>query len=103
MEGRGPPSCQEERCAEPGSCATWICIRDMWNSRLAAIDCCSGGAQAIFSDLRRAFARAGWKFCERYFDVYMRRGSVRWELSIGGNPYEDQGAGWGMKFRGPHA
>ena len=76
----------------------WICISDMWNQVLGAIDCRSGGAQTVFADLVREFARAGWEFGERHFDsVYMRRGNVRWELSMR-NPHPEAHQGWGSGF-----
>ena len=42
-----------------------IVLRDMWNVRLATIDCQHGDAQSVFEDLCRAFTRAGWEFGQR--------------------------------------
>jgi len=78
-----------------------IVLTDMWHTRLAVIDCSSGGAQVTFDDLVRSFQNAGWEFGVRYFDnVYMRRGGVRWEMRIGERLPEPQGVGWGMQFPG---
>jgi hypothetical protein len=73
----------------------WIVLTDMWNARLATIDCSSCDAQAVFEDLCREFQRVGWELGQRYFDnVDVRRGGVRWELRIvAPGLFEDQRQG----------
>jgi hypothetical protein len=62
----------------------WIGISDPWNKTLGYIDCRNGGAQQVFTDLCRAFERAGWELQARKFDwQYVRKGNIRWEIRIG--------------------
>jgi hypothetical protein len=65
----------------------WICITDVWHSRLAHIDCSQGGAQEAYADLCRDFERAGWELERRVFDRrYVRRNDIRLEIEIGDVP-----------------
>jgi hypothetical protein len=74
-----------------------ICITDVWHTRLAYMDCSSGGAQQAFDDLCDAFERAGWELEKRVFDRrYIRREWVRWEIEIRTAEQRDTGDGRGF-------
>ena len=63
-----------------------IAITNPWHEVIAYMDC-SGNAQQAYEDLCRDFERAGWEMERRVFDSrYMRRGWIRWSISINSRP-----------------
>jgi hypothetical protein len=83
--------------------AGWIVLRDMWGVRVAVVNCLKGGAQEQFEDLCRELQRSGWELGKRYFDnCHLRRGGVRWEISIGRyDPYDERPMrGWYPQMKG---
>lgn len=66
-----------------------ICVTDPWRNVIAWIDCGQGGAQQAFTEICADMERAGWALEPRSFDYrYIRRGLVRWEVSISMCPAE---------------